>query len=464
MGSTSRVKPRNIHVALLGALSCLLTAACSDTSDDGDGEKPDEAVTNITAVVSERISTVITVTWSTPEASRGYVEYGLTSDLGLVTPVSADATLEHSQLLLGLTDDTEYFYRVIAGEDASAKKSAIKKVRTGYLPPGTPDPEVVGDGQDQFMVTSVLGANNGAFIFNPEGRIVWYWFDDRGLQSLRAHLSRDGKSILYNATRASGEPVENSEIVRVSLDGSASSSVVVPYMAHDFLELPNGDFAAIVVENRDVDGVPIKSNAIVEVTSDGTVTQVWSALDCFDPAINMSSEPDTGWTLANALDYDEADDVYYFGTRGLSSIARVNRETYECDWVVGEAGTLTFADGSARFLHQHQFEVQGERLMVYDNDGTGENTSRVLEYHLDFDAGTATEVWSFIADPTIYTPVLGEVMRLPSGDTLIDWSYAGQIQRVTPAGETTWQLNTKAGYPLGYIRLEPTLYRESTPN
>jgi hypothetical protein len=439
--------------------SCSLTLACSEEGDDSEG--PTDAFP-VTATVSERIATVVTVTWSTPEPSRGYVEYGLTSDLGFTTPLSEEATLEHSQLLLGLTDDTEYFYRVVAGEESGAKTSEIKKIRTGYFPPGMPDPEVVGEGQGDFIVTSVLGANNGAYIFNSAGRVVWYWKDDdRDLQSLRAHLARDKRSILYNATRASGEPVANSEIVRVSLDGSETSSVVVPYLAHDFLELPDGTMAAVVVETVDVDGMQVKSNAIVEVAPDGTTTQVWSALDCFDPAVNMSSEPDSGWTLANALDYDEVDDVYYFGTRGLSSIARVNRQTYECDWVIGEAGTLAFADGSATFLHQHQFELQGDRLLVYDNDGATEDASRVLEYQVDFTAETVTEVWSFIATPTVYTPVLGEPMRLANGDVLIDWSYAGQIQQVTPDGETVWQLNTKAGYPLGYIRLEPTLYRGS---
>ena len=34
-----------------------------------------------------------------------------------------------------------------------------------------------------------------------------------------------------------------------------------------------------------------------------------------------------GWTFANALDYDPADDAYYLGMRNFSSIARINRQT-----------------------------------------------------------------------------------------------------------------------------------------
>jgi hypothetical protein len=202
----------------------------------------------------------------------------------------------------------------------------------------------------------------------------------------------------------------------------------------------------------------VKSNNIVEVASDRTVTVVWRALDCFDPAVNMSSEPDYGWTLANSLDYDEADDVYYFGSRGLSSIARINRETYECDWVFGAEGNIGFADGSAQFLHQHQFHVVDDRVIVYDNDGAMNETSRVLEYELDFEAETATEVWSFTSASPVYTPVLGEVLKLSGGDTLIDWSYAGRIERVSADGETTWMLTTELGYPFGYITVESSFY------
>lgn len=443
-------------VGALGVASCSILAACSDSGSD-DGNEPDPGVENVAATVSEQITTVVTVTWSTPEESVGYVEYGPTEALGQRTPVSEDAATEHSQLLLGLTADTQYYYRVVAGDSDDAPKSGVKDVRTGYLPPGLPDPTVEGDGHEGFIFTGVLGSHNGAYVFNPEGKVVWYWAHEGGLQTVRAHLSRDRKSILYNAGKISGDPSPVSQIVRVSLDGSESSSITVPNLAHDFLELPDGRFAAITVENVEVDGVEVKSNAIVEVELDGTVTQVWSALDYFDPAVNVSSEPTQGWTLANSIDYDEVEDVYYFGTRGLSSIVRINRDTYECDWVFGANGEIGFAEGSAQFLHQHQFEIFDEnRVLVYDNDGL-EDQSRVLEYEVDFDAGTATEVWSY--SPTeVYTPVLGDVLRLSDGDTFIDWSYAGRLQRVTESGDTVWQLNVGIGYVFGYVTLESTFY------
>jgi hypothetical protein len=434
-------------------LSCLVALACGDSGDDEPGGGGSTDI-EVSAELSPAINTVATVTWTTSEPGNGHVEYGPTTALGSATPMTDASATEHSQLLLGLTTDTVYYYRVVT-EGGGA--SEVQSIRTGYPPVGVPQIEVVGDGHDQFVLTTFL-ASAAVIVLNPEGKIVWYMKDDGGMQLVRARLSLDGKSILYNAARVSGEPSPDSKIVRVSLDGTQKSSVVVPYLAHDFVELPDGTLAAIVVKPETVGGAEIKSNAIVEITPGGTPTEVWSALDCFDPMVDTSDEPMQGWTLANALDYDAADDVYYFGSRGLSNISRIPRGSRTCEWVLGAKGsTLEFAAGSATFLHQHQFEVNGNRLLVHDNDGVM-GASRILEYDLDLTAGTATEVWSFTSDPPVYTPVLGEPIRLDNGDTFIDWSYAGQLERVTEQGDTTWKLNTKAGGALGYATLFSSFY------
>ena len=452
--SAFRASERGLRFTSIAcAFSCLFSAGCSDESGDDEGGGSDITVH---AEVHATLTTVVNVSWTTPDADTGHVEYGLTKDLGLTTSTSETAAREQSQALLGLAPDTEYFYRVVT---ASGEKSAVKSIQTGYLPPGAPTVEVTGTGHDRFTSTSVLGQTNAAVILDKDGQVVWFLKDESGLQVFRSRLSVDGKSLLYNTVKASGEPSADSQLVRVALDGSGTTAVTVPYLAHDFVELPDGTLAAIVVSDEDVDGTTVKSNAIVEVTSDGTINEVWNALDCFDPTTNPGGEPEQGWTLANALDYDATDDVYYFGSRGLSNISRIPRGTRECEWVLGSTGnTLEFAEGSAVFLHQHQFEVDGDHILVHDNDGTLERASRVVEYQLDLAAGTATEVWSFMSTPPVYAPVLGEPIRVEGGDVFIDWSYAGQLERVTPDGETTWKVNTRAGGVFGYATLFESFY------
>ena len=302
-------------------------------------------------------------------------------------------------------------------------------------------------------------------IIDAKGEIVWYHSDDRQLDFYRARLSVDGKSLIYNAANISGAPSEASELVRVPLDGSTSgSSISVPLLAHDFVEHPDGTLAAIVVEQRDFQGAPLSGDKIVEIAPDGTQKTVWSTWDCFDPAVVTGDDPVMGWTFANALDYDPVADVYYLGMRNFSSITRINRQTRACEWVLGlSASTFTFAPGAQRFLHQHQFQVRGNRILVMDNDGSPGNESRVLEYELDMANKVATQVWSYVATPSVYTFVLGEPIRFDDGGTFVNWSAAGQMDRLDPAGNRVWKLNTGAGFVFGFHTLAASLYPAAAP-
>jgi outer membrane protein assembly factor BamB len=305
----------------------------------------------------------------------------------------------------------------------------------------------------------ILGQTTAIVIIDAEGEIVWHHRDDRDLDFYRARLSLDGKSVLYNAASVSGSPSDASELVRVALDGSESTSIAVPLLAHDFVELPDGTLAAMVVEYREFEGEMLRGDKIVEIDPEGEQTTVFSVWDCFDPKESPGDDIDHGWTFANALDYDPADDAYYLGMRNQSSIVKIDRESGACEWVFGTgAATIKYAPGSARFLHQHQFQVNGNRILVMDNDGSPGNQSRVLEYELDFDAKMATQVWSYVADPSVYTFVLGEPTRMEDGSTFVNWSTAGQLERVTADGESIWKLNSGAGFAFGFHTQEKSLY------
>jgi len=440
---------------LLRRCTWLLTLACACEADE-DPRAPRE----VNAEVSEHIATVVTVRWSSDEPTIGYVEYGPTEAMEHKTPLGKAESMEHEQLLLGLTADTLIHYRVVTWDGDDAAASDVRTIRTGDLPVGFPRLEVEGDGNDLFTIVPVLGSTTAVVILDPDGKIVWHHRDDRELDFYRARLSVDGKSLLYNAASVSGDPADNSELVRVALDGSESSSVEVPLLAHDFVEHPDGTLAAIVVEYRDVDGTEVRGDKIVEIDpEDGTQTTVWTSWDCFDPEEWPGDSPDHGWTFANALDYEPAEEAYYLGMRNFSSIAKIDRGSGACEWVLGlSAPTFEFADGSARFLHQHQFHVRGDRIVVLDNEGSPGNESRVIEYQLDFETKTATEVWSYVSDPTVYTFVLGEPTRLDDGSTFVNWSSAGMLERVSEDGESLWKLSSPAGFAFGFHTLAPSLY------
>ena len=442
-----------------GAVLAMLAAACGDGND---ARRP----SHVDAQVSDQIATVVIVHWTTDVPTTGYVEFGPTQALGMRTPVEAVAALDHSATLLGMTADAPHFYRAVTADGAAVvAASGVSSIRTGSLPVGLPALTRTGAGYDGFVVVPVLGAATVVTIIDSNGQIVWYHTDDRQLDFYRARLSVDGKSLLYNAAKISGEPSPASEIVRVSLDGSQTSTIPIPLLAHDFVEHADGTLAALAFEDgQDVDGTRIRGNKLVEVAPDGKQRTVWTSWSCFDFSALKGDDPQQGWTFANALDYDAAADVYYVGMRNFSSIARVNRATGACEWVLGlYGGTFTFAPGAARFLHQHQFDVHGNHIVVMDNDGAPGDESRVLEYELDLTTMQATQVWSYIANPSVYTFVLGEPVRLADGGTFVNWSTAGQMERLDATGASVWRLNTGAGFVFGFQTLAGSLYVGQQP-
>lgn len=456
------------------ALFLILSLGCGDAVDP---RRP----ANVVAEVSPAIQTVVTVSWQTDAESIGFVEYGATDALGLATPLEATPAREHRASLLGLRASTPYYYRVVSWDGVEAARSGLASVRTGDLPEELPVLVQQGEGHDQFTLVPIRGETTSLTVIDPSGAIVWYHVDERELDIYRARLSSDGGSLVYNAVSPAGAPADGSELVRVSLDGSSTSSIPVPLMGRDFVELGDGTLGAIVAEYRDVEGASLRGDGIVEVAPDGAATTVWSAWSCFDPALVPGGASAPSWTGANALDYDVADDAYYVSLSNLSSIAKVNRASGACEWVLGSIGSsFEFARGSVPFLHQEQFRVRGDRVLVLDAGSAGEQ-ARVLEYQLDVEARLATQVWSYMGDddpdedlddglgPAAL--VLGEPTRFDDGGTFINWSAAGRMERSTAAGVVNWRLatprasamSTSPAAVFGFSTLAARLYPRGAP-
>lgn len=435
-----------------------------DTSDtDGSYIYTDDAAifSKLEARVSDDLATVVKVRWTTKKPSKGYILFGPSDELGSQTPIDSESSLEHEALLLGLTADTEYDFKVVLSDEDGEHESELHSVSTGSLPVELPALTVKGKGHDMFTVAPILGSTTAVIIFDPQGNIVWYRIDNRDLDIYRARLSKQGSSIIYNAASVSGDPADNSEIVRISLDGEEVTSISVPLLAHDFVEHDDGTLAAIAAEYRESNGTELRGNKIVEVSEDGTIETVWTSWDCFDPESDPGDDIEHGWTFANALDFDPDENAYYLGMRNFSSIAKIDRDSGECLWVLGStAETISFAEGTSPFLHQHQFQVLKDSVLVFDNDGSPGTESRVIEYQLDMDTLEASEVWSYVSTPSLFTFVLGEPRRLDNGDIFINWSVAGQMERVTADGISKWRVNSDLGYAFGYNTLEDSLYRE----
>lgn len=137
---------------------------------------------------------------------------------------------------------------------------------------------------------------------------------------------------------------------------------------------------------------------------------------------------------ANSLDLD-TDGTIILSSRHLDEITKISRETNKIVWRLGgKHNEFTMIGDTIGFSHQHHARrIANGHLTLFDNgnDHRLHNPnvgpySRALEYALTEDTSngqtrTATLVWSFDHNRADSSSYMGDVQRLPNGNTFIGW-------------------------------------------
>ena len=418
--------------------------------------------------MSEIVATVATARWSVehddPEAT--WLE-ACGGGRDLVIPATIDDEGNAEAVVLGMKADKGYDLRVVEVVGGEELRSETVDVETGGAPGGLADLDSDGDGLEGYLVTSIATDPSAAVIIDADGDYVWWHQpaeDWKNILIPRASPMLSGEGVLYAASTAwiGGDDTSDNtrEMLRVAWDGTELQRTTIERSHHDLVEHPDGTVAFIRYHTNTIDDEQIEGDRIVEIRTDGAEVDIWSIWDHeeYDPDIEYGTE-DMGWSHCNALDYDPDEEVYYIGSRHLHTIYKVARATGDLLWRLGgERSDFTF-DEPTPFACQHQFEKQPGGMMVFDNGCPDEMISRAAEFELDESAGEATLVWSHEPDPEIWSYGFGDVARLDTGETLITWSTAGQIDLVTPDGQSVWRLNEELGGGFGYTTWMESLYR-----
>lgn len=436
---------------------CLLLAACHPT-DGKDDTAPvgDADPTDITAVVSPGMATVLVVTWTTATPTVGYVIYGEDDTYALQTPVETTASTTHRALLLGMPGDTQVYFRAVTAEGDTLLVSEPLVAATDPIPNGFPtltrtgtdDP--IGGYVSLPLISS--GATAATFV-DTQGRVVWYHLEDRpGYIVQRARPSVDGASVLYNAVWVQ-DLTPNGEIVRVSLDGTETTTHPAPRNTHDFVELPDGTLCAIYTDIREADGADVYGDAILEIAPDGTSRTIWSVFDSYDPVTEPSlDDSDSTWTHVNALRYDAENDALYVNIRNFSSLIKVDRQTGDVLWTLGGYhDDYTWGADTEKPYGQHGFQfVTPDTLLMFNNGGGAAAASHAMEFNIDQEAHTIDQTWSYHHDPELYIWAMGDVERRSDGGTRVTWSTAGTMQQLDAEDNVEWELSAAFGTIFGY--------------
>jgi hypothetical protein len=445
---------------LLGA--SLATAGCDPSIDPPSENLPETCEITLTAGLAEVIPTVVHVEVEVDDADAVAVRYGAgePSEHEVAAALRGDGTW--AAVLLGLAQQREIEVQAVVERDGQTWTSETVGIVTGTLSADLPvpavdlvDPEAPRQG---FLVTTVsTGAATLSVILDADGEYVWAY--DLGVEAKHSHtwLSRD-RLWIYLLTTGPEEGAY--EVSRVRVDGTATETVeILENWHHDATERPDGTLDFLVYDQRMIDGVPIMGDQIISLSPDGVLASTWSIWDHRDPP-EIQSEGDQDWSHANAIVYDEVDDAWYLSLFSLDEIIKIDRASGEIRWTLGgDASDFELAPGENEgFHHQHRFQLLEHGLVVFDNGDPDRYASRVEEYTLDTGAGTAELAWQYEPDPSLYNLVLGDVVRLDDGHTLVCFSNAGQFDLVDPAGALVWRLTMPLATTFWYVQWVPSLY------
>jgi hypothetical protein len=244
-------------------------------------------------------------------------------------------------------------------------------------------------------------------------------------------------------------------VVRVAMDGSGLEEI--PGLAgshHDFAVLPGGITAFMIWADQGPE-----TSDLVERSPDGT----FHTVAALDPGGLRTT---AGNFHANALRYYASDDTYTVSDLSQIAVTRLNRQG-EVLWQARGACPDEYKSECAPVtlygVHGHELLANGNLLYFEAHNGNPapiHGPSPIHEYSFGVGAGgalTATLEWTYVEDEAD-SFVLGDVHRLPSGNTLVTYGSGrnGTIHEVTPESELAQTLTVSG--ELGYTSFRKTLY------
>jgi hypothetical protein len=419
----------------------------------------------VSSELSAKIPTVGIVTWSTTldGVQSARIDFGLAPSYGMTAPVdlsqASNPTLPTPPtlptlptlrtLLLGMKTSRLYHFRIAAVSAAGECRSDDYTIMTGPVANGLQKPAVTTSNgaalAGGFLVTGQHATTAGmssapAYILDADGDYVWWIAVTNDVSSAR--MSYDGTHMWINSVNV---PSGTARVHRVTMDGLTDEDLSGQFtgQSHQLTVLPDETIAFYAYGANGCDDIK-------ERAPNGTVRTIVNA----QVALRT-----TGDCHVNNIQYSPPDDTLVFSDLNHNQVAKVKRSDGSTVWILnGTTATLTGAS-STWVGGQHGLHVVDlTHILVFNNNINGTGGANALEFLLDPVARTAARIWSYAASPAITIQVMGDLQRLPNGNTVIAYSTKGALHEVSPAGAVLQTWLWPGGATFGYIEKRASLY------
>ena len=433
--------------SLIGVTMLLVLFACTAQETPATVVAETEWIQDIEVSTSEAIPAALEVRFSTPEDAIAWVEFGVGGAAALTTPPAALGT-EHSLAVIGNPPLSEVTMRVVVEVDGERHTSGTFTHQTGQLLPSTPVIEVnineYEAPENTQLLMSIFGPVSYLVLMDLQGNITWSLAQGSKKDSYGLSLLPREGEVLYNLFELGGTAAS---IERVDLLGNPLESVETDEAHHFFSEGPDHSLVWLEEDTREVDGVEVVGDVLMQRSDQGEETVLFSHWDNFTLPLMPSGMQYMEWTHSNWIGYDEARDSYLLSNAYTNTIAELDADG-EPIRIMGGPGAMDSeyvfgsVDQAFEYPHGPHWMDNGD-LLVFT---TSDDLSRVVRYSIDEEYKQLNEVWSYGEDYGFEALWLGEVQELPDGNILVSWGSVGILQIISPDGELIWEASSSFQY------------------
>jgi hypothetical protein len=166
----------------------------------------------------------------------------------------------------------------------------------------------------------------------------------------------------------------------------------------------------------------------------------------------------------NNIEYSPTDDALIFSDLDNSCLTKVDRKTGSTIWVLNggssDSKVMSTFTGDSYVGGEHGFHIISVNDILIFNNNSGHGSSQALEFMLDTSAKKSTKIFSYTPSPAINVMVLGDVQRLPNGNTIVDFGTGNYIHEVTSSGTVVQTIKSNSAF--GFFEKRASLYGAST--
>jgi hypothetical protein len=430
------------------------------TSQDGD-------VSNF-SVEDTDVATVFTVSWIA-SGENHFLRYEVKDEEEDWIPANSEGDQHSVQIILPTLSEVNLQPAVQIASSIQCAQG--QTVQTSALYSELPELSLQGERQQGFIAAPVFSETfRFSTVIDGSGNYIWAMeipYGNSPSLMTQSHITHNGQVISHFIWGDSVDEIEEDpnidKLFEYNLDGSIRNIFEVPGWHHSFTEVEPGTYAGVGSDFYQYEsGRTIFGDTIVELSADGTLTEIWNSFDSFSPEDPMFiNEDDNDWTHVNFVHYDAQRDKYMIVLDRINAVAQIDRSSGTLDWYVSgnteQATDIQVVDENPLSVLNYPHSIywlEDDRYLVFNRSYPElldeMPCSEITEVRIDTENRTLKKIASIPSAECSLVLFLGNAQPLPDKNVLAVWSDKGQMDVLNTDYQSIWKLNSNLGSAFGY--------------